>query len=155
MNWIDERDLKIYPPPKKWAEFGLTYGVTKLFLITNGETSFHFDNTIYVNIRRDKWKYYSIIIDVRNFEEAMTCKFLHEIGHIVLNHKNISFKTALEETEYDLEIAVERVSSNKIFENHYEKEAWHYVFEFRARNSGEFMELVEAFRSWLHENMKT
>lgn len=156
MKMESEPGLKVYRPPKEWEDFAREKGIEKLYLINNRElnNSFHFYDTIYLNIREDKWRYYSTIIDIDSYEEAMTCKFLHEIAHLIFKHKYIGFKSALRETEYDFEVAVEKVASARILQDRSEREAWEYVFEFRGRYSADYRRLVEAFRTWLQELRK-
>lgn len=142
--------LMAYEAPAEWQEFASENGIKRVYFIYSKklENSYHFNRTIYVNIRDDKWKNYCKIVRVRSYEEAMTCKFLHEVGHIVHKHRYISFKSQLRIIEYDFEIAIEKVSLIKIFEDCSEKEAWCYVFDFRECLPLRYVQLINAFKNW-------
>lgn len=139
--------------PQQWKKFANEQGIREIYFINNGQlkNSFHFDKKIYLNIRKYNWKHYQKMIDINSYEEAMTCKFLHEIAHIVFRHKDIGLKTSRKITENDFEIAIEKVPLRKILEESYEKEAWNYVIEFRKRWPEEYTKLVGAFRNWLQQ----
>ncbi len=149
---FSEKRSKIIMPPEEWKQLAVEYGIKGLFLVINGKNSCRFDKNIYLNINKARWKYYCAIMDVRSYEEAMTCKLLHEIAHVLLGHSDLSFKDEPRDVEYDYEIAIERVAFQKIIEDRQEHEAWKYVFEFRSRHPTGYIRLVEAFRKWCRES---
>ena len=145
-----KKDIRVYNPPKKWKTFALKQGIQKLYFITSPSLNFSFrqNNNIYFNLKTYNWKIYSQLIQVLSFEETVTCKFLHEIGHFVNNHKDIIPGLKIKITELDLEYALEKICLEDILSLKEEKEAWDYVKIFRSICRNEYMQLIETFKEW-------
>jgi hypothetical protein len=153
MKEESEIDIRAYEPPNEWQEFAFNRGIKKLLLVDDEriKRSFRFDGTIYLNIRRDYWENYCLLMKINSYEEAMTCKLLHQLAHLVLGHRYVSLRFSLDEIGEDFEMKVERLGLRRILEDASEKEAWEYVFQFRQANPHEYITLVEAFKKWLEE----
>lgn len=149
--------FKTYDPPKKWIEFAEKEGITELYFLKDNsvKNSFHFDRKIYLNIRNYNWKNLKDFLNVHSYPEAMTCKFLHEIGHIIFNHKEINFGTEVSIEELDAECALEKISIKRILSNKYERKAWNYVKEFHKRCTTDYLNLRRSFKKWYNGNSST
>ena len=104
--------------------------------------------SVYVNIRGTYWE--NLIyppLGLNHFSEAIVMRFIHEIGHLILNHPTeglISNKDGL------------IINRSKGFWEFYlggnEGDAWSFALKIRSENKIEYNKLVKSATNWLENH---
>jgi hypothetical protein len=144
------RGLNKYPAPEEWTKYALSYGIGPVWLVDDPSLSrsIRWRKEVFVNIRGDFWRNYAIF-NAQTYEESIVLKFLHEIGHIVKEHKGDP-KLKIEPGGIceSFEKKVRQTPIGDILEDPAEKEAWDFALDIRKNQPEIFQDLLAVYQRW-------
>lgn len=131
--------LGIERAPEEWQNFASECNVPEVYLVDNPafKRSIRMCNTnhIYVNTRGTYWDNLVKLFRCKTFTEAVTLRFLHEIGHVVHNHPP--------------QPGISVTGGQTLFPlDSFENQAWCYALTARDKMHDLFAKLQNAFQKW-------
>lgn len=143
------KGASLYEPPEDFLTFAREYGVAYVVLVDDKDKcnrSIRADGWIFINVRGTFWD--GLIIPPWNastYAEAVILSYLHEIGHVALNH---SRDNRIKSTPSGLIINTTQSLWVNTFDDKQEFDAWLFAFVAKHENPGEYDKLICAFQAW-------
>jgi len=144
--------LNKFPAPDGWVKFAkkIDPRIGPIWLVDDPSLprSLIVGEEIFVNIRREYWENYRLL-GARSYEEAVVCRFLHEIGHIVAGSTGTQgLEIDSKGISQEYERRVRETPLEAVLKDPHEEPAYNYVRNIKDNQPQEFSCLFESFKVW-------
>lgn len=136
--------LNFVTPPNEFLEFAKRFGVQHTVFVEDEkcERSLRYNNDIFVKIT-GKWDVYTLYpFEAKTFNEMITLRFLHEVGHVFHKHSGSLMDTQKLNMPQAKDLWREILHGD-------EGQAWMFAFKIRKYYKNDYDKLICSFENFI------